>query len=188
MLRQATCIRVLIVVAAISSLAQAANKPAQRQMQLQLTAKPDRLVYRMSDTIKVQTQLLNTGIGDVYVWGSDLCWNMARGLSIYLVRSDGSPARGKVLFDCLPPPPSNGEAEGFLKLRAGASHATSDDFTASDLVDKPGEYDLQITFTSFLSRKWIRQFYPSKPIAKLPIWTLEEPKLTSPRVHLTIKP
>src|SRR5690348_8967380 len=41
--------------------------------QLALSVKTDRERYRISDEIRMESQLLNTGPGDVYLWTWDLC-------------------------------------------------------------------------------------------------------------------
>ena len=188
MSKRITCLLVLMVAAALSVSAQNSKTLEQQPLQLQMTARADRLMYRMSDRLQLEIQLLNSGTKTVYIWSADLCFNPALGLSIYLARPDGSQARGAFFLDCVPPPPKDGSATEFLKLEPGASHRSSDTFTVSDLIDRPGEYEMTVTFSSFLSRKFIREEYPQAPIAKLPIWTMDEPMLKAPTVHLKITP
>jgi hypothetical protein len=90
----------------------AANQPG---VPLQLTVRTDRQTYRISDNLRLETQLLNTGEEDIYIWNWDLCWNFARGLSIYLIAPNGSAAHGDFLFDCVPPPPRKGDVYEFFK-------------------------------------------------------------------------
>jgi hypothetical protein len=155
---------------------------------LELTVSTDRSVYRMADTLNLQTQLLNSSDGDVYIWSRDMCWNPVRGFSLRITAPDGSLAHGDILLDCVPPPPRKGDVYAFLKLEPQNFHGRASTFKVSDLVNKPGEYDIEATFNSFLSETTIVEFYSSEPISKLPLWTMEKPTVTARRIHITVKP
>jgi len=155
---------------------------------LELTVRVDRQTYRISDTIRMEAQLLNNGNEDVYIWDWDLCWNPARGLSMYLTSTGGSPAHGDFLFDCVPPPPKEGNVYAFIKLEPGRFYGVADEIKVTDVVSKPGEYDISVTYSSFASRSFIKEFLQHDPISKLPVWTMEQPTITAPRVHIVVKP
>ena len=155
---------------------------------LELAVKTDRQAYRMSDKIRMETQLLNTGNEDVYIWDWDFCWNPARGLSMYLTTSDGSPAHGDFFFDCVPPPPKEGNVYAFIKLEPGRFYGVADEIKVTDVVSKPGEYDINVNYNSFVSRSFIKEFFKHDPISKLPLWTMEQPTITAPRVHIVVRP
>src|ERR1035438_4922018 len=110
---------------------------------LQVVVRADRETYRISDTVRLETDLVNTGEQDVYVWNWDLCWNPARGLSLHFVTPDGTFAKGKVLLDCVKPPPLKGDPYQFVKLEPMRFHGRVDDFKIADLVEAPGEYDVE---------------------------------------------
>jgi hypothetical protein len=57
----------------------------------------------------------------------------------------------------------------------------------SDLVNGPGDYDLTVTFNSFLGADFIAEYYASDPISKLPLWTMDSPTVTSNRIHIKVK-
>ena len=156
--------------------------------QLNVVIRTDHETYRLADTLHLETQLVNTGDEDVYIWKWDLCWNPARGLSLRLIAPDGSLAKGTVLLDCVPPPPSKDDPYQFIKLEPSNFHGRVDDFKLSDFIATPGDYEIEVTFSSFLSPKWIREFYADQPVARLPLWTMAEPTLKSERVHLRILP
>ena len=48
----------------------------------------------------METQLLNTGNEDVYIWNWDLCWNPARGLTT-LDHGGRLSVHGDFLFDAV---------------------------------------------------------------------------------------
>lgn len=182
-------VRESLVIVAISLTAVAqANRPLKSTPSpMDLTVSTDRQTYRMSETIKMKTRLLNTGNEDVYIWGWDLCWNPARGLSMYVKTPDGSAVHGDFLFDCVPPPPKEGNVYQFVKLAPGRFYGLADDIKVSDIVSKPGEYDIDVTYNSFISRSFIKEFLAHDPISKFPVWTMEEPTITAPRIHITVE-
>jgi hypothetical protein len=183
-------IAVFLIVAAVVSAAAQANTGSKGHSSpsLKLTTRTDRHVYRMSEEITMEVQLLNTGTQDVYVWDWDLCWNPARGFSIYVTAKDGSPVSSDVLFDCLPPPPQPGNVYQFIKLQPDEFHGTVATFKVKDLINKPGEFDIEVTFNSFISGGFVQKYLAGDPIAKLPVWTMEQPTITAAPVHVVIRP
>lgn len=185
--------KVLFVYLIIATMASAvaaqvnkAEKPAAPV--LELAVRTDQQTYRMSDKIRMETRLLNTGNEDVYIWDWDLCWNPARGLSMYLTTPDGSPVHGDFLFDCVPPPPKEGNVYAFIKLEPGRFYGIADEIKVTDVVSKPGEYEISVTYNSFISSRSIKDSLKHDPISKLPVWTMERPTINAPRVHIVVKP
>jgi hypothetical protein len=109
-----SCLIAAAMSSAVAAQVNKEDKPASSA--LQLTVRTDKKTYRMSDKVRMETQLLNTGNEDVYIWEWDLCWNFARGLSMYFTTADGTPVQGNFLFDCVPPPPKEGNVYAFIKL------------------------------------------------------------------------
>jgi hypothetical protein len=183
------CVCLYLVIAAITSAGVAQVNKAVKPVTpaLELSVRTDHQIYRMSDTIKMEVQLLNNGDEDVYLWDWDLCRNPARGLSMYLTSTDGSPAHGDFLFDCVPPPPKEGDVYAFIRVEAGRFYGAADEIKVTDVVSKPGEYDINVAYNSFASRSFIKEFLQHDPIAKLPLWTMEQPTITAPRVHIVVK-
>jgi len=175
-----------LVFTAVLSVAQATPK---QSPSLKLSVRTDRQVYRLSQEMILETQILNVGPKDVYIWESDLCWNPARGFSMYITATkEGSPVSSKVLLHCLPPPPQTGDAYQFIKIRPREFHGTWDAFKIKDFINKPGEYDIAVTFNSFLSDSFMHDSFAGDPIAKLPLWISDNPPLTAPLVHIVVKP
>jgi hypothetical protein len=155
---------------------------------LRLTVRTDRHTYRMSDKIKMEAQLLNAGKEDVYIWDWDLCWNPARGLSMYVTTPDGVAVHGDLLFDCLPPPPAGDHLNAFIKLEPGRFYGIADEIKVTDVVTKPGQYNIDVTYNSFLSRRLINESLSHDPISKLPLWTMEQPTIKSHRLRIVVQP
>lgn len=174
------------------ALASLANLPSQGRSRssqaLELALKADRGVYKMSDSLHLETRLTNVGKEDVYIWEWDLCWNPARGLSMRIVDAQGKDVQGRVLCDCVPPPPREGDVYQFFKLGPGRFYGRDEDFKISEVVNGPGTYEIGATFNSFSSTDWTTKYLRKDPIAKLPLWTMEQPALTSNRIHINVEP
>ncbi len=124
----------------------------------------------------------------MYIYEWDLCWNFARGLSMHWSTPDGTPVQGSFLFDCVPPPPKEGNVYAFIRLQPGRFYGIADEIKVSDVVSKPGEYNLSVTYGSSISSSFINEFLNHDPIAILPVWTMEQPIVKASRVHIMIKP
>ena len=178
----------LTIVAMTSAVGQPNKVPTPDPAALRLTVRTNRQSYRMSDKIKMETELLNVGREDVYIWDWDLCWNPARGLSMYVTTPDGAAVNGNLLFDCLPPPPVEGHLYAFIKLEPGRFYGIADEINVADVVSKPGRYNIDVTYNSFISRRSINEFLSHDPIVKLPLWTMEQPTIKARRLHIVIQP
>ena|ERR1035438_7727862 len=190
MLRQFLAV-VAVVFAAISPIrAQSTGRDTQEKpaSSLKLEIRTDRRAYRMSEEIVIETQLSNIGASDVYVWNWDFCWNLARGFSLYIKAKDGRPVQSQVLLDCLPPPPKADTPYQFIRIARREFHGTTDTFKVKDFINKPGEYYIEVTFNSFLSRDFIQEYFVNDPIAKLPLWTMDNPTVTAPPIHIVVNP
>jgi len=155
---------------------------------LTLSVKVDRQSYRLSDRIRVETEVLNTGKSDIYIWKWDLCWNFARGLSMHVVEANGTPVQGDVLFDCVPPPPKEGDIYAFVRLEPGQFYGIVDQIKVTDIVNKPGELKITVTYSGSLSSKIVQELLKHDPIAKLPLWTAEQGAIEAPPVYITVQP
>lgn len=153
---------------------------------LQLTVKTDRQTLRMSDSLNLQIQLLNSGKEDLYIWKGDLCWNVARGLSLFLIDHKGDAAHGSFVLDCSPTPPANGELSEFILLHPGEAHTEQRSFGVRQLVNDPGTYSLRVTYSSFLSESFIKHTYSDDPIASRAVWTSDRPLVVAQPTQLNI--
>jgi hypothetical protein len=164
------------------------DRGASRPFPLELILRADRSMYRMSDTLRLETQLRNISNEDIYIWQWDLCWNPARGLTMWIIGADGKTVQGSFFADCVPPPPRSGDPYQFVKVGPGNLYGLFEDLKLSEYLNKPGEYDIYATFNSFLSADFVTQFLGHDPISKLPLWTMERPTIISERIHITVNP
>jgi hypothetical protein len=140
----------------------------------------------MSDTITVETQLTNVSNEAVFVDEWNLCWNFARGLVLNVSDANGAEVHTDFLPDCVPPPPRPGDVYRFVKIDSGRFYGLLDKFPIKEIVNKPGEYDLDVSFEGSISAEWVSQFLASDPISKLPLWTREKPVLHAARIHIRV--
>ncbi|HKO19385.1 MAG TPA: hypothetical protein VJU82_10920 [Acidobacteriaceae bacterium] len=131
---------------------------------------------------------MNTGDADLYVSALEGCWNPLDGLNLHLIATDGTskPLSGSGL--CHPLPPKPGDVYQFLRLGPGTFYGQIVKFDLADVLKKPGQYQLQVTYRPFLSHAWIERFMAREPIANLPLWTAEEPVLKSETFQVTVTP
>ena len=134
-----------------------------RSVALALTLNADRITYKMSDTLHLEIRLTNIGSEDVYLWDQDMCWNPARGLSMRVMIPDGKEVQSPILLDCLPPPPRQGDSYQFLRIAPHAFYGQVYRFKVAELVNKPGEYTIHATFSSFLSASFIAETLSHDP-------------------------
>ena len=134
----------------------------------------------------LETQLTNVSSDAVFLNEWDLCWSFARGLVLRVIDSKGSDVRTDLLLDCIPPPPRPGDVYQFVKIDGGRFYGCVSQFGIRDIVNKPGEYDLDVSFGSSISAKWVSEFLRNDPISKLPLWTMEKPTLKAPRIHIKV--
>jgi hypothetical protein len=100
----------------------------------------------------------------------------------------GRHVQGNFLFDCVPPPPKEGNVYAFIKLEPGRFYGIADEIKVTDVVSKPGEYDISVTYNSSLSRSFIKEFLKHDPISTLPVWTMEQPTVKAPKVRIVVQP
>lgn len=155
---------------------------------LRLSVRVDGHSYQMGDILTLEAQLTNVSDDALFLNEWDLCWNFARGLVLRVIDSRGSDVRTDVLLDCVPPPPRAGDVYRFVKIDSGRFYGSVTEFRIRDLVNQPGEYNLDVKFESSLSAKWVSEFLRNDPISKLPLWTIEKPPLKAPRIHITVMP
>jgi hypothetical protein len=157
-------------------------------LRLSLAIRADQHVYEMADVVPLSTQFTNIGEGILYLF-DDVCWNPGNFLTIHVFTMGGKDVSGKSDFlrDCLPPPPSQNDTTRFLKLDPDSFYGVIETFSVRELVPGPGEYDIVVYFEAALSSDWIRKYGGDK-IATLPIWTRDQPLLTSNRLRIIVKP
>jgi hypothetical protein len=186
------CLLWLVIAAVLSWTTTRAAKPAgnrdSQTLPLELILTADRSAHRMSGTLKLETQLRNVSNEDIYIWEWDLCWNPARGLTMWIEGADGKTVQGRSLPDCVPPPPDPGDPYQFVKLGPGKLYGVFEEIKLTDYLNAPGEYDIHATFRSFLSSQWITEDFGNDPISKLRLWTMERPVVSAKRIHITVKP
>jgi len=177
---------IILAVVAATEQAPVAKRVDEAAPPLRLSVRVDQQSYRMSDTMMLETQLTNVSSNAVFLNEWDLCWNFARGLVLHVMDAKGSEVRTDFFADCVPPPPRAGDVYQFVKIDGGRFYGCASQFVIHDIVNKPGAYDLDVSFESSISAKWVSEFLRNDPISKLPLWTMEKPTLKAPRLHINV--
>ena len=165
-----------------------ARSPDAHPLILTLTIRADRQAYRIDEKVPLEVQLTNTGPETLYLF-DDVCWNPGNFLTMQVFTPDGKEVSGKLdyLRDCLPPPPRRNDVSRFFKLEPESFYGVIENFTVRELVPGPGEYDVVVYYEAALSTDWIAK-YGGPRISELPVWTRDQPVLTSNRLRISIKP
>jgi hypothetical protein len=142
----------------------------------------------MADNMKMETQITNVGNDDVYLYEWSLCYNFARWLKLSVFDAKGAYVQTHFLIDCVPPPPRAGDVYQFIKLEPGKFYGIADESPIRDVVNEPGEYDIDVSYESCISAEWISKYFASEPISKLALWTMEKPILKANRIHFKVVP
>jgi hypothetical protein len=164
------------------------SKGKTKTLQLAVQILADRNEYRMSDVLRLDTRLKNTGPEMFYIF-QDMCWNPGNLLNIHVLDVLGKEVTGQagVLRDCVPPLPAQDDTSRFTEMEPGSFEGITEKFDIRELVPRPGEYDIVVHYHSGISQDWISKYGGSK-LASLPIWTSEYPEIASNRLHIVAKP
>jgi hypothetical protein len=109
-------------------------------------------------------------------WG----WGLMR-TDIRAFDADGNEVRTDFLADELPPPP---QPYDFVLLEPGDFIGTHMGGPAKKFVNKPGEYEFVVEYTSYLSDDYAREVM--KMPVQVPFWSREHGTTTSNRIKISI--
>ena len=183
----------LVALVSLCSAQQARNEkrspsPHDSSLRLSLTIRADRQVYSLSDAVPLEVQLTNTGPSTLYLF-DDVCFNPGNFLTFEVFTTSGKEVSVPITFlrDCLPPPPRRNDTSSFFRLEPQSFYGVIEKYAVRELVAEPGEYDVVVHYEAALSTDWIAKYGGAKIVA-LPVWTREQPVLTSNRLRLSVKP
>jgi hypothetical protein len=157
-------------------------------LRLSLTIRTEQQTYRLGDKVQLQAQLTNTGSGTLFLF-DDVCWNPGNFLTLQVFAMSGKEVSVPLTYlrDCLPPPPHQNDTSNFFRLDPQTFYGVIEKFDVRELVPESGDYDIVVHYQGALSADWIAK-YGGEKIAALPVWTREQPLLTSNRLRISIRP
>jgi hypothetical protein len=138
--------------------------------------KTDKSVYRVADTLFLETAIENAGKEKVGLYG-DLSWGMSSSLSLWIRDSKGKDVEPSFLDDELTPPPTS--RDQFFYLQPGHFFGVRrNDSIPSLNIAKPGKYTLMVHYHS--------------PIPKdfsfgMDIWSREDESVESSPIVIEIR-
>ena len=154
----------------------AADKAADTKLSVRLRS--DKTSYSLSGDIHLEIIRENSGANQLLVcrqWG----WGIAR-TEVQVFDASGKEVRTDFMADELPPPP---QPYDFVLLSPGDFVGTRLEEPAKHFVNKPGDYELVVKYTSYLSEDYARE------VMKMPnkaFWSRERGAVLSNRIKLHV--
>jgi len=152
---------------------------AQVQPNLAVRLSAEQSSYTLHDHVQLVIVRENRGDHNIAV-PKELGWGIGR-TNIRVFDAKGNEVRTPFLADELPPPP---RPYDFLLLGPAGFAGTHVREAVTDLVNEPGEYELMVEYTSYLSEHYAREALKLPPDA--PFWSQECGTITSNRIKLRI--
>ena len=138
----------------------------------------DKALYCLADTIQLRIARENTGESEVFI---HKLWNW--GISKIRVFDSAGTELGAVMYPTDDPPPI--ATSDFILLHAGKSFDTRIERRMTDLVQGPGEYELLVEYSQYLTDSLARKYIKQPGI---PFWSKERGPVTSNRIKIRINP
>jgi hypothetical protein len=161
----------------ISSIAVAAgDKTADATLGVRLHS--DQPSYSLRDDIRLEIIRENIGSDGLLVcreWG----WGIAR-TEVHVSDAAGNEVHTDFMADELPPPP---QPYDFVRLSPGDFLGTRLHEPAKHFVNKPGEYEFVVKYTSYLSESYAREVMK---MPNEPFWSRERWSVLSNRIKLRV--
>ena len=160
--------------------------PPDASLHLSLAIRADRTAYSLDEAIPLEVRLTNTGSTTLYLF-DDVCWNPGNFLTLEVFTSAGKEVSVPIAYfrDCLPAPPRRNDTSRFFRLEPQTFYGVIEKYDVGELVAEPGEYDVVVHYEAALTRGWITK-YGGPVVAVLPVWTREQPVLTSNRLRISV--
>ena len=145
---------------------------------LSVRLRPDGAAYSLRGNIRLEIIRENTGASPLLVcrqWG----WGVGR-TEVHVLDSTGNEVHTDFMADELPPPP---QPYDFVLLDPGDFVGTRLDEPAKDFVTKSGDYEVFVTYTSYLSESYARE---AMKMPDKPFWSRERGAVESNRIKLHV--
>lgn len=162
------------------SLEKALQRPALSGAAQRVTAviRTDRDAYSLTDTVKLDFRLQNTGHERVYIDRRMFWGGLAGGLKLIIAERAGKPVPSPGLNDALMPPPKEGDSFILIPLDPGFSYGTGLDMPVRKHFRDIGRYSIQVVYQSRLPKELVLPQLRSLPalwegtaeIPSVPIW------------------
>ena len=169
--------RAILTLTAMMSVALSqTDKAADTNLSVRLRS--DKTSYSLRGDIHLEIIRENTGADRLLVcrqWG----WGIRR-TEVQVFDATGKEVHTDFMADELPPPP---QLYDFVMLSPGDFIGTRLEEPAKPLVTKPGDYELVIKYTSYLSESYARE---AMKMPNEPFWSRERGPVMSNRINLRV--
>jgi hypothetical protein len=143
----------------------------------------DQRKYSLTDTVKLDVSLHNTGDRTVYVDRRMFWGGIGSGLELEIRDQQGKRVPLRILSDAIMPPPKEGDTSILVRLDEGFFYGTGMDFLARDGFPKAGRYSIRVTYKS-----WLRKEFVAPQFRDLPALWAETPQITSEPIWIEVTP
>ncbi len=137
--------------------------------------RPDHVKYSLSESVKLNASLQNTGDAPTYV---DRRTGLGGGLKLEISDERGKHIPARVLSDAIMPPPKEEDTSILIRLDEGFFYGTSVNLLVKDFFPKPGRYSIRVIYKSLLRKEFVAPQLRDLPatwadtpqIASAPVW------------------
>ena len=168
---------ILVLIALMISVAQGLRSDS-ADAKLSIRLRPDGAAFSLHGSTDLEIIRENTGASPLLVcrqWG----WGIGR-TEVHVLDATGSEVHTDFMADELPPPP---QPYDFVLLSPGDFVGTRLDEPAKNFVTKPGDYEVFVRYTSYLSESYAREVLkmPDKPF-----WSRERGAIDSNKIKVHV--
>ncbi len=171
---------------------QASDKAAPSQVsQQKATANPARVIkvtvctdherYSLSDSLRLNALLENTGASRVYVDRRMFWTGLSGGLKLVISDEKGNFLPAELSSDAMMPPPKEGDTSILIPLENGFLYGTSVNLSVKSFFPKPGRYSLRVIYNSMLFKELV-----APELRELPALWFGTPSIPSKQVWIEV--
>jgi hypothetical protein len=143
----------------------------------------DQAKYRLTDSVKLNASLQNTGDEPLYVDRRMFWGGYGGGLRVVISDEQGKPVPAPILNDAIMPPPKEGDTSILIRLDEGFFYGTWVNLPVKDFFSKPGRYSIRVIYKS-----WLRKEFVASQLRDLPALWAETPEIPSEQVWMQVAP
>ncbi len=148
---------------------------------IKVTVCTDHESYSLSDTVRLNALLENTGALRVYVDRRMFWTGLSGGLKLEISDEKGNFLPAELSSDAMMPPPVQGDTSILIPLESGFLYGTSVNLSVKGFFPKPGRYSLRVIYHSMLSKELV-----APELRQLPALWFGTPSIPSKQVWIEV--
>jgi len=148
---------------------------------IKVTVCTDHESYSLSDTVRLNALLENTGALRVYVDRRMFWTGLSGGLKLEISDEKGNFLPAELSSDAMMPPPVQGDTSILIPLESGFLYGTSVNLSVKGFFPKPGRYSLRVIYHSMLPKELV-----APELRELPALWFGAPSIPSKQVWIEV--